>query len=96
MTEHPVTDWSATFDRYRIASTALMAEMDRVEIEGAPEAVFADEAHRAAMELLYAPAQTILHVVQKIRIANKILYLRGMHPDLADMLIEDLLALVDR
>ena len=45
------------------------------------------------MQLLYVPARHVVHIAQKIRVANNVLYLDGMHPDLAQLLIDDLLAL---
>lgn len=99
MTEHPVTDWSETFDRYRQTSLAAVAGFDRAEATDDDEADSvmaenADAAEQAAMALLYTPACDVLHVVQKIRVVQKFLYMGGMHPDLADMLTNDLESLI--
>jgi len=95
MTETPLTDWATAFDRYRQASGALLAELDRVEggdideIDGQISDVYT----LAGMQLLYVPTRHVVHIAQKIRVANNVLYLDGMHPDLAQLLIDDLLAL---
>lgn len=95
MTEHPVTDWSETFDRYRLASTALLAEMDRCEATGDDiDREIGDSHQSAGMAVLYVPARNVVQVAQKVRVADNLFHLGQTHPDLAQILLDDLLSLV--
>lgn len=99
MTDTHLTEWPSAFENYRQTSLAAVAGFDRAEVTDDDEADSvmaenADAAEQAAMALLYTPACDVLHVVQKIRVVQKFLYMGGMHPDLADMLTNDLESLI--
>lgn len=98
MTDTPVADWSAAFDRYRTANAALLANIDDVtDAAKFPQEVdpVLGEAHqRAGMALLYVPARHVVQVAQKIRVADNLFWLSQVHPDLVQILVDDLLSLV--
>ena len=95
MTNVHVHDWSETFDRYRKASNALLAEIDRADDEHDDINPDIGAAHHGAgLAVLYVPARHVVQVAQKIRVADNLFHLGQVHPDLAQILLDDLLSLV--
>jgi hypothetical protein len=47
-----------------------------------------------AMALLCVPARHVVQVAQKIRVADNLFWLSQVHPDLVQILLDDLLSLV--
>lgn len=98
MTDTHLADWSAAFDRYRVANAALLANIDEVtdaaEFPHEVDPVLGEAHERAGLALLYVPARHVLQVAQKIRVADNLFYLGQCHPDLVQILLDDLLSLV--
>jgi hypothetical protein len=95
MTDTRLHDWLQTFDRYRKASNALLAEIDRADAEHDDINPDIGNAHYGAgLAVLYVPALNVVQVAQKIRVADNLFQLGQVHPDLAQILLDDLLSLV--
>jgi hypothetical protein len=94
MTEHPLADWNTAFDRYRTTSGTLLAEMDRADEIGEDIDDDIGRDHRnAGLGVIYAPASNVVQVAQKIRVADNLFQLTQVHPDLAQILLDDLLSI---
>jgi hypothetical protein len=104
MTDTALVDWTAAFDRYREANLALLDSMDKVKNAASSPGLDEDDSElgdpvtgeaytKAGMVLLYVPARHILHVVQKIRVADTLFRISQHHPDFVQILLDDLLSL---
>lgn len=95
MTENRVTDWLETFERYCIAHSTLLVETDRSDSTGDDiDGAIVDFHYSAGIEVLYTPARHLVQVAQKVRVADNLFDLKQVHPDLAKLLLRDLLSLV--
>jgi hypothetical protein len=97
MTDTALVDWTAAFDRYRETSLAMLISNDQViNAASLPDEVdpALSQAHmQAGMALLHVPARHLLHVAQKVRVAETLFRISQHHFKLVEILLDDLFSL---
>jgi len=93
----PASDaaWASVLGDYRAAASRLHAEVARAAASGEDIDQAATDAHAfAAVALIGTPATRAIQIGQKIRAADNLVNLGQLYPNLAEILLTDVLGLI--
>lgn len=94
---HPASDaaWTVVLGDYRAAVTSFHAEVSRAAAAGDDIDQATADAHAfAAVALIGTPATHVVQIGQKIRAADNLVNLGQLYPNLAEILLRDVLGLI--
>jgi len=87
--------WASALGDYRAAASRFHAEVARAAVTGEDIDQAAADAHAfAAVALIGTPATHVVQIGQKIRAADNLVNLGQLYPNLAEILLSDVLGLI--